>query len=365
MSDALEKIKADLTKEKTETPQRWDLGLSSGSTLLNLAASGRPEVGFLRGGMYRLVGDSKSGKSFLSLTCMAEAANNPKFDDYQLIFDNAENGALMDFERFFGKKMVERLLPPAGTSDEPKYSTTAQSFYYHLDDVLDNGPAIYVLDSMDALSTDEELDKFQESKKAYEKGKEVTGTFGTSKPKLNSVYVRAIFNKLVATESILIFISQTRANIGMGAMFNPKTVGGGFALTFYSSLEVWSSIKGHIKKEFKYRGKAKDREQGIICQLHVKKNRLTGRDRKVEIPIYHSSGIDDTGSIISFLVEEGRWEKTHGKIDATDLEFCGKEEELISYIEDNSLESELKNIAAQTWTEIEEAIEVRRKRRYL
>lgn len=364
MSDALDAIKAGLVKEKTENPQRWDLGLSSGSTLLNLAASGRPDVGFLRGGMYRLAGDSSSGKTFLSLTCMAEAANNPKFDDFQFIFDNTEGGALMDFERFFGKKMSERLQPPSGTSDEPIYSTTAQSFYFHLDEVLDKGPAIYVLDSMDALSTDEELEKFQEAKKAYEKGKEVTGSYGTSKPKLNSTYVRAILNKLRDTDSILIFVSQTRANIGMGAMFNPKTVGGGFALTFYSNLEIWSSVKTHIKKEYKYKNKAKDREQGIMCQLHVKKNRLTGRDRKVEVPIYHSSGIDDIGSIVNYLVEEGRWEKERGVIDAEDLEFSGKEEELISYIEENNLENRVKTIAGHTWNEIEEAVSVNRKKRF-
>jgi len=61
--------------------------LSTGSTLLNLACTGKPYYGFAKGHYYFIVGDSVSGKTFLSLTCLAEASINPNFDNYRFIYD--------------------------------------------------------------------------------------------------------------------------------------------------------------------------------------------------------------------------------------------------------------------------------------
>src|SRR2546423_5801296 len=76
--------------------------LSSGSTLLNLACTDHPDLGFFKGAYYYLVGDSVSGKTWLSLSCFAEACCNDAFHDYRLIFDDVEGGALMDIRRYFG-----------------------------------------------------------------------------------------------------------------------------------------------------------------------------------------------------------------------------------------------------------------------
>ena len=76
--------------------------VSTGCTLLNLACTDRPDVGFLKGHYYYLVGDSASGKTWLTLSCFAEASLNPAFKDYRFVFDDVENGALMDIEHYFG-----------------------------------------------------------------------------------------------------------------------------------------------------------------------------------------------------------------------------------------------------------------------
>ena len=91
--------KALLTKRKKEVLTAKDF-LSTGSTLLNLACTGFPNRGFVKGRYYFIVGDSTSGKTWLSLTCLAEASINPNFKDYRFIYDNAEDGALMDITRF-------------------------------------------------------------------------------------------------------------------------------------------------------------------------------------------------------------------------------------------------------------------------
>lgn len=361
MSGDLKEMKARLLAKKKPPLVPWDRGLSTGGSLLNLACSDRIGVGLLPGGCYLLVGDSSSGKSVLSMTILAEAALNKHYNNYQFIHDNIENGVLMDIRKFYGRKVEERLMPPKGTREDPTYSTTMESLYFHIDDVLEKGPAIYIVDSQDALTSDDEVDKFTEMKKAYEKGKEISGSYGTSKAKVNSAMMRKAHNKIRETGSILIIISQTRENIGFGSQFNPKTRSGGKAFTFYSQLEIWSSIKGHIKTHHK----GKEREQGIYCQLHIKKNRLSGKDRKVVIPIYHSVGMDDTGSLVDYLVEEGHWPETKGKISATEFNFAGYREKVIEKIQEHELEAKLKQIVQDVWNGIEEAIKVPRRSRYV
>jgi hypothetical protein len=162
--------------------------------------------------------------------------------------------------------------------------------------------------------------------------------------------------------SILIVISQTRDNIGFGAMFNPKTRGGGRSLKFYATLEIWSSVKGLIKK--KVRGK--DRQVGIVSLVHVKKNRVDGKDRQVTVPIMHSVGVDDVASCVDYLVEEKTWKKSDkGIIDATDLDFKGTRDQLIQHIEKEGLEKTLHIMVKETWDDIEKACEgFKRKSRY-
>ena len=329
-------------------------GLSTGSTLLNLACSSYPDWGFALGTYVFLVGDSVSGKTFLSLTCLAEAARSKRFADYRFVYDNVEGGAMMDIQRFFGGRVAERLESPGDGC-----STTIEEFYYHLDDAL-AGPCIYVLDSMDSLTTEDEDDKFAETKKAHRNGRQVSGNYGTSKAKANSANIRRIIPKLRETRSILIVISQTRDNIGFGSQFQPKIRSGGHALRFYANLEIWSSVRSRIKKTVS----GKDRQLGIICKAEVKKNRLTGRERTVEIPILHSYGIDDLGSCVDFLVGEGHWKKGGSMIEAKDLGYKAGRDRLIEKIEEDGRERELRELVAKVWEDIESACEVKRKNRY-
>ncbi len=357
-----EEVKESLSapRKKPETVKLKDL-LSTGSTLLNLACSGKSRGGLSKGHYYHLVGDSESGKSFLACTCFAEAAINTEFSGYQLIYDNAEDGMLADVSHFFGKKAALRIKPPRQEGKTDVFSRTVEEFYYNLDNALAAGPCIYIQDSQDALGTDAEADQFEDNKAAHEKGKEGKASYGTARAKLNSSYIRQVLHKLKETGSILIVISQTRDNIGFGAQFNPKTSGGGHALKFYSTLQMWSSIKREEKTDYN----GKPRSQGIIANVKVKKNRQTGRKSSVDIPIYWSSGIDDVGGNIDYLIEEGHWKETKGVITNTDFSIGScKKKELVKFIEENDLEVELAGIVSKVWHEIEDAIAVRRKSRY-
>lgn len=332
--------------------------LSTGSTVLNCACTDNPNRGFIKGHYYHIVGDSISGKTWLSLTCLAEAALNPNFDNHRFIYDNGEGGALMNIEKYFGKAVAERIEPPAGTRSKPKYARLLEEFYYYLADAFETGkPFIYIKDSLDVSTSLADQELFKENKKLFEKGRETKNTYGMSKAKINSEYMKNVVSELGHEgQSIVIGISQSRDNIGGFE----KTNAGGHALKFYATLQLWSSVKEKLKKTVL----GKPRQTGILCQIKVKKNRVTGKERVVTIPIYHSFGIDDIGSCVSYLIDEGHWPEKSGIITASEMNFEGKFEKFVRHIEREELEKDLRNIVGDVWNEIEEASVMNRKKRY-
>lgn len=354
-------VKRKLTRKNKESSNSPKGSLSLGSTRLNLACTGRISGGLRKGSYLLLVGKSSSGKTWLGRTLLAEASINPKFDNYRLIHDDIENGALMETARFFGKKLAERLEPPSGTREDPIYSATVEDMYDRLDSLVEEGvPFIYVADSESSLTCKAAEDLYRKNKKAREKNKEEGESYGTAKAKLHANNLHRVVRGLKKTGSILVIVSQTRQRIGFGSQFNPDTRSGGTALKFYAHLEIWMNVKEKIKLPVK----GKDRKVGILAQAKIEKNRFTGREGVVEIPIYYSHGIDDVGSCVDYLIEEGRWSVTKGVIVASDFLFSGKREALIRLIEEKNMEKELRECVGETWMEIEAASRIRRKNRY-
>ncbi len=337
--------------------------MGSGSTLLNLACSGTWEGAFQTGKYSFLVGDSSSGKTFLALTCFAEATYDKRFDDYRLIYDDVEAGAGMDFQYFFGSRVANRVEPPAIDEDNCSlYSQTVEDFYYNLDDALDHEkPCIYVLDSMDALSSTYEGERFDMRKKADRGDKKAPGDYGDGKAKINSSHLRAVMPKLRDTGSILIIINQTRDNVG-GGIFEAKNIrSGGRSLTFYATLELWSSVGKKIDRTYN----GKPRQIGVYSKIKIKKNRQTGRERTIEIPIYYDYGIDDITGCIEFLLTEKVWTKSSNMLDTKGfVKDKMSLKKLIKLIEAEGREDDLRKLTADAYFGVEEALRLGRKQRY-
>jgi len=340
------------------TPRRRDL-LSSGSTLLNLASTDNAFGAFLKGKYYLIVGDSTSGKTFLSMTCFAEACINRQFKDYRLIYDNIEDGMLMDVDELFGEEVAKRIEPPAMEEGEPLFSYTIEDFYYNIDDAAKKEkPFLYILDSMDALSSEAEGEKFTKNKKEHRLGKKKTGSYGDGKAKKNSAGIRTLLKGLRDTGSILIILSQTRDDLGFG--YNEKSRSGGKALRFYATLEIWSSVIETIEKTVN----GIKRAIGNKVLIKNKKNRITGKKREIEIDIYPSYGMDDLSSCIDYLLMEGFWKLKKTKIDATHFKQLCTREKLIDHIEKNGLENQLRSITGKCWKKMEDSLHLKRKRKY-
>lgn len=348
-------VKEKLTRKK-EPPRH---GLSTGSTLLNLACSDSPMVGFYGGRYYFLVGDSSSGKTFLSLTCFAEAKASKHFKNHRLIFDDVEGGALMNLEKYFGKAVADSIEPPRWEDGLPMASESIEEFYFNVDDAIKEGkPFIYVLDSMDALTSEDERSKFDETKTALRAGKTAAGAYGDGKAKKNAANLRRVISELRKTDSILIILNQTRDNLGFG--FEKKTRSGGHALRFYATLEIWSSVKEKITGTVRGRKV----QTGITCALKVKKNRQTGKERTIESPIFYDYGIDDVSACISYLIDVGHWQKKGPSIQAPEFDFKGTEKALLSRIEDAGEVQKLRLLVGSVWRAFEADVTPERKRRY-
>lgn len=336
--------------------------LSTGSTLLNLALTDKHDGGWLTGRFYNVVGDSSSGKSFMCLTSLAEAANNPAFDDYRLIYDDVEVANTFDVEKLFGL-LAERMEAPRYEDDAPIYSNTVEDFYANVMRLCKEGtPFIYVLDSIDALTSNSELDRADEYIDAQDKGKEVKGSYKMDKAKLLTEILRVITTEIAKTNSIVIAISQTRDNIDpRTSMFTPKTRAGGRALKFFATGEMWLAHLQNINNT-KY-----DRKIGDRTKIKVSKNKVTGKCREISMTLLYSYGIDDVAENLGFLIDTNNLPKiTAQKFDATHL--CGKEGTkqalLDAFYSDRAAQKNLALECERVWREIEDACVIQRPSRY-
>jgi len=357
--------KKELLKKRPKLELSERTGLSTGSTLFNLACSDNPRWAFVAGGYYFLWGDSSSGKTWLTMTCFAEAQMHPVFKDYELHFVNAEGGALMDVEFYFGKKVAEKLR----WHDDVD---TIQSFYRLMDDLLvkQKKKCIIVLDSENALDNTAAKKKFAEQRKQAEAGEKEVGSYSDGKAQYHSRNIRWVLSALRKTGSILITIGQSRDNVGAHMFAPKKTKSGGRAMEFYANIEIQSAKGRPIKKLVR----GKEREVGSNCIVTVRKNRVTGKvgkERSAVIPIYQGHGIDDVGSVVDFLISEEHFkvkridEKKRKVYSVPNIDLAGTRGALVKFIEDNDAQEVFQDMAASVWKEIEdECLLVNRKRRY-
>lgn len=326
------------------------------STTFNCAACDDPFGGISLGRMINLIGDSSSGKTFFAKSVFAEAARLPFFDNYRFIMDDVENADDFNNKYLFGKKTAARIEPAHMEDGEVVPSDTIEDFHMNFLDALEDGrPFIYILDSADALDAKQDQEKIEGMRVARAKGNKVAGSYGMAKPKKWSEILRNICGKLKRTNSVLIIISQTRDNIDPMS-FEKKTRSGGRALKFYAHHEIWLAMAGKIKK--------KDRVIGNLVKAKISKNKITGKVREVEFPIFYDYGVDNIRSCVEFLVKEEWWKKNKMTIDASDLGLSGTVDSLIKQIEDQSLEDDLRRVVGECWNDIEEQLKLNRKRKY-
>lgn len=366
------------TSKKGAEPRKIEseLLIPSGSTLLNCACSDNPDGAYGLGKIVTVPGGSVSGKTVLCLTTFAEVNLVPVFDEYDLVFDDIEEALEFDARYLFGDSTADRIQAPNGVyiyrednKEEPEHSDTIQDLEGN---VLrrckgkNPKPFIYILDSLDALTSEEELEREHKNMlaraKSAEHAAEIAKTYGTEKARIVGRVLRMIKKNLKETQSTLIIIQQERQRIGV-SFGKQWTTSGGKAPFYYSSHQIRLNRVATIK--------SKDIKIGTSVKAEVIKNKLTGKEREADFKIYYDYGIDDVASCVDFLCKE-HWKhpkdkkgkEMSGTWIAEELDVEGSKATIIDHIEQEGLKKEMKQAVGEVWNKREEEARLNRKRKY-
>lgn len=259
--------------------------ISTGCDTLDLAISNRPKGGVPEGKVIEIFGDSGSSKSALAATILA---NTQKQGGLAVLIDT-ESAATDQFFEALGLD-TSKLLYIQLEAIEEVYDAV-EVIIERARKAGKDKPVTIVIDSIMGASTKMELEA------TYDRA-----GYATGKSIINSLAMRKITNLLARERITLIGINQVRANLNAGFGGDPNTTSGGKAWAFHSSVRIKLKTMGQIKAK---NDQGVEAVMGRKIRAQVIKNRLGPPLRQADYDIWFNSGIDNYGSWIYYLIDNG------------------------------------------------------------
>ena len=250
--------------------------VSTGSTMLDLAISNKPDGGIAVGRITELNGLESSGKSLIGAHILAET----QMKGGVAVYIDTETAVSTEFLESIGVDVQSMLY---------LHLETVEDIFSAIEEIVakvresDKDRLVTILvDSLAAATTKVELEA------EFDKD-----GWATSKAIILSKAMRKITQMIGRQKIALVFTNQLRQKLGV--MFgDPWTTSGGKALPFHASTRIRLKNLGQIKD-------AKKNTIGMKMRAQVIKNRLGPPMRHADFELYFESGIDDEGSWLTVL----------------------------------------------------------------
>jgi recombination protein RecA len=286
------RLGADNPVQEIESTSTGSLGLD-----IALGIGGLP-----KGRIIEIYGPESSGKTTLTLHCIAEEQKKGGV----CAFVDAEHALDPLYARKLGINLDELLISQPDTGEQA----------LEIVDTLVRSGAVsmVVVDSVAALTPRSELE----------------GDMGDSSvgvhARLMSQAMRKLTGSISRSKCMVIFINQIRMKIGV--MFgSPETTTGGHALKFYAS----------VRLDIRRIGAIKDREEvvGNTTRVKVVKNKVAPPFKQVEFDIMYGEGISKTGELLDLGVKAGVVDKSGAWFSYGDERIGQGRENAKTFLKDN------------------------------
>ena len=250
--------------------------VSTGSTMLDLAISNKPNGGIAVGRITELNGLESSGKSLLGAHMLAETQKKGGV----AVYIDTETAVSTEFLTAIGVDVDNMLY---------LHLETVEDIFHAIEEIVakvresDRDRLVTILvDSLAAASTNVEMEA------DFDKD-----GWATSKAIIISKAMRKITQMIGRQQIALVFTNQLRQKLGV--MFgDPWTTSGGKALPFHASTRIRLKNTGQIKDK-------KNNTIGMKMRAQVIKNRLGPPMRHADFELYFETGIDDDGSWLKVM----------------------------------------------------------------